>query len=90
LIIRDGSRRGNSVLRFPHTRKADTNLLIFRQTLLHPDHRRRPDTLRTAIATALFCPTIPTSFLPTIVVRPALTGEANTFCSAFETDRHAE
>jgi hypothetical protein len=29
------------------------------------------------------------SFLPTIVVRPAAYGEANSFCSAFETDRHA-
>jgi hypothetical protein len=27
--------------------------------------------------------------LPTIVVRPAASGEANSFCSAFETDRHA-
>ena len=30
------------------------------------DHRRRPDTFRTAIATALFCPTITTSFLPRV------------------------
>ena len=40
-------------------------------------------------ATAFFCPRITTSFLPTIVVRPAASGEANSFCSAFETDRHA-
>ncbi len=40
--------------------------------------------------TAFFCLRITTRFLPTIAVRPALTGEANTFCSAFETDRHAE
>ena len=37
-----------------------------------------------------FYPTIKASFSPTIVVRPAPTGETNTFCSAFETDRHAE
>ena len=30
------------------------------------DHRRRPDTFRTAIATAFFCPTITTSFLPRV------------------------
>ena len=45
---------------------------------------------RTAIATAFFRPRITTSFLPTIVVLPVVTGEANTFCSAFETDRHVE
>ena len=49
-----------------------------------------PDMFLTAIATAFFRPRITTGFLPTIVVRPVLTGEANTFCSAFETDRHAE
>jgi hypothetical protein len=27
--------------------------------------------------------------LPTIAVCPAASGEANIFCSAFETDRHA-
>ena len=48
-----------------------------------------PDTFRTATATAFFCPRITTSFLPTIVVRAAASGEANVFCSAFETDRHA-
>jgi hypothetical protein len=30
------------------------------------DHRLRPDTLRTAIATAFFCPTRTTSFLPRV------------------------
>ena len=40
-------------------------------------------------ATAFFCSRITNSFLPTIVVRPAASGEANSFCSAFETDRHA-
>ncbi len=30
------------------------------------DHRRRPDTLRTAIATAFFWPTSTTSFLPLV------------------------
>jgi len=30
------------------------------------DHRRRPDTLRTAMATAFFCPTSTTSFLPRV------------------------
>jgi len=30
------------------------------------DHRFRPDTLRTAIATAFFCPTRTTSFLPRV------------------------
>jgi hypothetical protein len=49
----------------------------------------RPDTFRTATATAFFCPRITTSFLPTIAERPAASSEANIFCSAFETDRHA-
>jgi hypothetical protein len=40
-------------------------------------------------ATAFFCSRITNSFLPTIVVRPAASGEANSFCSAFESDRHA-
>jgi len=30
------------------------------------DHRRRPETLRTAMATAFFCPTSTTSFLPRV------------------------
>ena len=30
------------------------------------DHRLRPDTLRTAMATAFFCPTSTTSFLPRV------------------------
>src|ERR1700738_1812080 len=30
------------------------------------DHRRRPEMLRTAIATAFFWPTSPTSFLPRV------------------------
>jgi hypothetical protein len=30
------------------------------------DHRFRPDTLRTAMATAFFCPTSTTSFLPRV------------------------
>jgi hypothetical protein len=55
-----------------------------------PASCRRPDRFRTAIATAFFYPTITASFSPTIVVRPVVSGEANIFCSAFETDRHAE
>jgi hypothetical protein len=30
------------------------------------DHRRRPETFRTAMATAFFCPTNTTSFLPRV------------------------
>jgi hypothetical protein len=30
------------------------------------DHRRRPETLRTAMATAIFCPTSTTSRLPRV------------------------
>ena len=30
------------------------------------DHRRRPETFRTAIATAFFCPTSTTNFLPRV------------------------
>ena len=38
------------------------------------DHRLRPDTLRTAMATAFFCPTSTTSFLPRVT--PVRAGSA--------------
>ena len=40
--------------------------LAFHLTGGEANHRRRPDTLRKAIATAFFCPTITTSFLPRV------------------------
>ena len=64
---------------------------------MHEDGAAPP---ASTIATALTCsgkrgdsfflPEDHHRFLPTSVVRLVVSGEANIFCSAFETERHAE